>query len=183
MKHLTKLLFVFGALFLPMTLSAQSGQEMYAEANKINAEADKQLNAAYDQLIKSIRADNEKDRAELLVARLPGISACVAQVSRRTSRFRRDTREYRLRFLSLPWHGQLQCRPYEGTHQRPHNCSKSILNSPQSLTPYVLHWAAEATSQEFEIPVTPKLSAEIEKGLLEKNQHLTQVQLVVQTSQ
>ena len=43
--------------------------------------------------------------------------------------------------------------------------------------------AAEATSQEFEIPVTPKLSAKIEKGLLEKNQHLTQVQLVVQTSQ
>jgi hypothetical protein len=43
--------------------------------------------------------------------------------------------------------------------------------------------AAEATSQEFEIPVTPKLSAEIEKGLLEKNQHLTQVQLVVQKSQ
>ncbi len=41
----------------------------------------------------------------------------------------------------------------------------------------------EATSQEFEIPVTPKLAAKIEKGLLEKNQHLTQVQLVVQTSQ
>ena len=43
--------------------------------------------------------------------------------------------------------------------------------------------AAEATSQEFEIPVTPKLAAKIEKDLLEKNQHLTQVQLVVQTSQ
>ena len=42
---------------------------------------------------------------------------------------------------------------------------------------------AEATSQEFEIPVTPKLAAKIEKDLLEKNQHLTQVQLVVQTSQ
>lgn len=42
---------------------------------------------------------------------------------------------------------------------------------------------SEATSQDFEIPVTPKLAAEIEKGLLEKNQHLTQVQLVVQTSQ
>ncbi len=41
----------------------------------------------------------------------------------------------------------------------------------------------EATSQDFEIPVTPKLAAKIEKGLLEKNQHLTQVQLVVQTSQ
>jgi hypothetical protein len=41
----------------------------------------------------------------------------------------------------------------------------------------------EATSQQFEIPVTPRLRAKIEKGLLEKNQHLTQVQLVVQTSQ
>ena len=42
---------------------------------------------------------------------------------------------------------------------------------------------AEATSQDFEIPVTPKLAAKIEKDLLEKNQHLTHVQLVVQTSQ
>ena len=42
---------------------------------------------------------------------------------------------------------------------------------------------AEATSQDFEIPVAPKLAAKIEKDLLEKNQHLTQVQLVVQTSQ
>jgi hypothetical protein len=42
---------------------------------------------------------------------------------------------------------------------------------------------AEATSQEFEIPVTPDLAAKIEKDFLEKNQHLTQVQLVVQRSQ
>ena len=42
---------------------------------------------------------------------------------------------------------------------------------------------AEVTSQDFEIPVTPKLRTKIEKGLLEKNQHLTQVQLVVHTSQ
>ena len=70
MKHLTKVLFVFVALFLSTTVYAQSGQEIYAEANNINAEADKQLNAAYDQLIKGIRADNERDRAELLVARL-----------------------------------------------------------------------------------------------------------------
>jgi len=41
----------------------------------------------------------------------------------------------------------------------------------------------DATSQDFEIPVTPELKAKIEKGLLEKNQHLTQVQLVVQKSQ
>ena len=70
MKHPTKLLFIFVGLFLTTTLSAQSGSETYAEANKIKAEADKELNAAYDQLIKSIKADNEKDRAELLVARL-----------------------------------------------------------------------------------------------------------------
>lgn len=70
MKHPTKLLLVFVALFLPTTLSAQSGPEIHAEADKIKAEADEKLNAAYDQLIKSIRADNEQDRAELLVARL-----------------------------------------------------------------------------------------------------------------
>jgi uncharacterized protein YecT (DUF1311 family) len=70
MKHLTKLLFVFVALFFSTTLSAQSGRESYAEATQIGAEADKKLNAAYDQLIKSIRADNENERAELLVARL-----------------------------------------------------------------------------------------------------------------
>ena len=70
MKHPTKLLFVFVALFLPMILFAQSGSEAYAEAKQINAKADKELNAAYDQLMKSIRADNDKDRAELLVARL-----------------------------------------------------------------------------------------------------------------
>ena len=70
MKHAAKLLFVFVALFLPTPLSAQSGPEIYAEANKICAEADKKLNAAYEQLIKSIRAANEKDRAGLLVARL-----------------------------------------------------------------------------------------------------------------
>jgi hypothetical protein len=52
-----------------------------------------------------------------------------------------------------------------------------------ALKTHVLHWAAGATSQDFEIPVTPKLAAKIEKDLLEKNQHLTQVQLVVQTSQ
>ena len=65
MKHPTKLLFLFVALFLPTILSAQSGSETYAEANKINIEADKQLNAAYDQLIKSIRADTDKDRAKV----------------------------------------------------------------------------------------------------------------------
>ena len=70
MKSTANLLLVFVALFLPATLSAQSGPELRAQADKIYAEADKKLNAAYEQLLKSIKADNEKDRAELLVARL-----------------------------------------------------------------------------------------------------------------
>ena len=50
----------------------QSGRELYAEANKIHAEADKKLNAAYTELIKSIRADNDKDQAEFVVKSLRG---------------------------------------------------------------------------------------------------------------
>ena len=38
------------------------------------------------------------------------------------------------------------------------------------------------TSQEFEIPVAPDMARTIEKTLLAKNQHLTQVQLVVESS-
>ena len=41
---------------------------------------------------------------------------------------------------------------------------------------------AGVTSQDFEIPVTPKLAAKIEKDLLEKNQHLTYVALVIKPS-
>jgi len=70
MKNATKLLFVWFALILPATLSAQSGRELYAEANKINAEADKKLNAAYEHLIKSIRSSNDKDQAEFLIQSL-----------------------------------------------------------------------------------------------------------------
>jgi hypothetical protein len=42
---------------------------------------------------------------------------------------------------------------------------------------------SEPTSHDFEIPVIPELAAKIEKDLLQKNQHLTQVQLVVQKSE
>ena len=59
---------------------------------------------------------------------------------------------------------------------------KPLRGYPKTVT-NAFAQSAEATSQDFEIPVTPKLRARIEKGLLEKNQHLTQVQLVVQTSQ
>ena len=59
---------------------------------------------------------------------------------------------------------------------------KPLRGYPKTVANAFAH-GAEATSQDFEIPVTPELSANIEKNLLEKNQHLTQVQLVVQTSQ
>ena len=48
-------------------LSAQSGRELYAEANAIDA---KELNAAYEALIKDIRAHHDKEQAEFLVGRL-----------------------------------------------------------------------------------------------------------------
>ncbi len=70
MRHVSKLFFVSIALILPVMIFAQSGRELYAEANKINAEADKKLNAAYAELIKNIRADNEKDQAEFVVKSL-----------------------------------------------------------------------------------------------------------------
>ncbi len=69
MKHTANLFFLFVALCLPLTLPAQSGSD-YGEANKVSAEADKNLNAAYAQLLKSIKADNDKERAQLLETRL-----------------------------------------------------------------------------------------------------------------
>ena len=42
--------------------------------------------------------------------------------------------------------------------------------------------AANPTTQQFEIPVAPELAQKIEKALLAKNQHLTEVQLVVESS-
>lgn len=59
---------------------------------------------------------------------------------------------------------------------------KSLRGYPKTVA-NAFRQAVEATSQDFEIPVTPKLAATIEKDFLEKNQHLTQVQLIVQTSQ
>lgn len=70
MKHTAGFLFLVVALFLPTDLAAQSGSEVSSDANKVYAEADRKLNAAYAQLLKSIKAGNEEERAELLEARL-----------------------------------------------------------------------------------------------------------------
>jgi hypothetical protein len=59
---------------------------------------------------------------------------------------------------------------------------KPLRGYPKTVANAFAH-GSEATSKDFEIPVTPELAAKIEKDLLAKNQHLTHVQLVVQKSQ
>jgi uncharacterized protein YecT (DUF1311 family) len=70
MKNLFLTSLAFCALAIPAFVLAQSGRELYSEANAMSAEADKKLNSAYDHLIKSIRAGEGKDRADLVVERL-----------------------------------------------------------------------------------------------------------------
>ena len=70
MKHL---LIIVGATFLllaPPLVLAQSSREVYAEANAMGAQDDKKLNAAYEALIKEVRAHHDKDQAEFVVGRL-----------------------------------------------------------------------------------------------------------------
>lgn len=54
----------------PRWLSAQSSREVNAEANALDAQDDKKLNAAYEALIKDIRSHHDKDQAEFIVGRL-----------------------------------------------------------------------------------------------------------------
>ena len=68
MKYVAKAFFVSAALVLPVMLFGESGR--YPEADKISAAADKKLNAAYERLIKDIRAGNDKERAEFVIASL-----------------------------------------------------------------------------------------------------------------
>ena len=57
-------------LAAPLFVLAQSGREIYAEANTVADKDDKKLNAAYEALIKDIRTHNDKDRAELVINNL-----------------------------------------------------------------------------------------------------------------
>ena len=69
MKHISKHLPAFIAILLPALLLAQSARELYDGANKMEQEADKQLNAAYQRLLKSI--DHEgRPNADLAIERL-----------------------------------------------------------------------------------------------------------------
>ena len=68
-----RFLLTAGAAFLlatPLFVSAQSSREIYAEANAIEAQDDKKLTAAYEALIKDIRAGHDKDQAELIIGSL-----------------------------------------------------------------------------------------------------------------
>jgi hypothetical protein len=59
--------------------------------------------------------------------------------------------------------------------------NKSLHGYPQKISNALAEGGGK--SHEFEIPVTPKLAPTIEQNLLAKNQHLTEVQLVVQMAQ
>lgn len=55
---------------VPLWVRAQSSREINAEADAINARDDKQLNTAYETLIKDIRAHHDKDQAEFIIGSL-----------------------------------------------------------------------------------------------------------------
>ena len=57
----------------------------------------------------------------------------------------------------------------------------SLKGYPKTIANAFGH-AGNPTTQEFDIPFAPDLARTIEKTLLAKNQHLTQVQLVVESS-
>ena len=70
MKRLLQIAFATWLLAVPAFVLAQSGRELYASANAQHAEDDKKLNAAYEALLKDIRANNTKERAEFVIERL-----------------------------------------------------------------------------------------------------------------
>ena len=69
MSHLSKYVPLFVALLLPTLSLAQSASELYEAARKMEQQADKQLNAAYQHLLKSIDLEGGPN-ATLAVERL-----------------------------------------------------------------------------------------------------------------
>jgi len=61
MTPTSRVLLALAALCIPAFLLAQSANETYSDANKMQAETDRQLNAAYQGLIKSIRDEGRPD--------------------------------------------------------------------------------------------------------------------------
>jgi len=70
MKPILKIAVAICLLAAPAFVLAQSGREVDLDANAQLAEDDKKLNAAYEALLKDIRAHNPKDRAALVIERL-----------------------------------------------------------------------------------------------------------------
>ena len=70
MKRLIKIALALCLLAAPVFIAAQSGREVDDDANVQLAQDDKKLNAAYEALLKDIRAHNPKDRAELVIGSL-----------------------------------------------------------------------------------------------------------------
>lgn len=69
MSHRSRYLPPFLALFFPALLLAQSASELYDAANKVEQQADRQLNTAYQHLLKSIEQEGSPNAA-LAIERL-----------------------------------------------------------------------------------------------------------------
>ena len=70
MKRISKIALAILLLAAPVLVVAQSGREVDTDSNAQLSEDDKKLNAAYEALLKEIRAHNPKDRAELVIKSL-----------------------------------------------------------------------------------------------------------------
>ncbi len=69
MKTVAKPLLFFAVVVLPVLVWAQSAHDLYDTSNRIEAEADKQLNIAYQDLIKHIQNEGQP-HADLAIERL-----------------------------------------------------------------------------------------------------------------
>lgn len=69
MKTISKFLLFFAAFVVPELVSAQSAREFYDTAKEIEAEADIQLNTAYQHLVESIETSDNFNR-DLVIQRL-----------------------------------------------------------------------------------------------------------------
>ncbi len=70
MNSITRSLLAAAFMAFPTMLCAQSREDMYNNAKKAEAAADKKLNAAYNSLIQSIRKEQDQQIADFLVKRL-----------------------------------------------------------------------------------------------------------------
>lgn len=70
MNRIIAIALVISTLSVPDRLSAQAAPELHADAAALQDKSEKKLKAAYEALIQRIKAENSKERAELLIKHL-----------------------------------------------------------------------------------------------------------------